>query len=96
DTIQLFKDIIKDSATVIWNGPLGFIEDKKFAKGTEEIARFLSTLSNFRIVGGGETVSLVINLGLEDKFNFISTGGGAMLDFLSGEKLPGLEALGYY
>jgi len=96
DTIKLFKQIIKDSSTVIWNGPLGFIEKEDFIKGTREIASFLSEISSFRVVGGGETVSLLVKLGFEDKFDFVSTGGGAMLDFLSGERLPGLEVLGYY
>ena len=92
-TIKLFQEKILKAKTVFWNGPLGKIEEKEFAKGTEAIARAIINSSAFSVVGGGETVDFINDLGLAEKFNHVSTGGGAMLEFLSGEKLPGLVAL---
>ncbi len=80
--------------TILWSGPLGFFENEKFERGTKEIAE--SIVSNhlaFKIIGGGDTISAVNKFGLLDKFDYVSTGGGAMLKFLSGEKMPGLEVL---
>lgn len=93
-TIKLFREKIIEAETIIWNGPLGKIEEKAFKKGTEEIAKAIIDSKVFSIAGGGETVEFIKGLKLVDKFSHISTGGGAMLVFLSGEKLPGVEALG--
>ncbi len=90
-----FADIIKNSKTVVWNGPMGLSEVEIFSKGTRVVAEAVSGVSK-SIIGGGDTISAVDKLKMIDKFGFVSTGGGAMLDFLAGEKLPGLEALGYY
>ena len=80
--------------TIIWNGPLGDIRRKRFEKGTVEIAKSIASNKRaFIIVGGGETVMFLKKLKLDKKINFISTGGGAMLDFLAGKKLPGIKAL---
>ena len=79
--------------TIFWNGPLGMIEEKEFSQGSEEIARAIIKSNAFSIVGGGETVEFINRLSLAKKFNHLSTGGGAMLEFLSGEELPGLKAL---
>jgi len=92
-TIDLFKEKISQAKTIFWNGPLGKIEEKRFLKGTEEIAKAIIKSGAFSVVGGGETVEFINKIGLIDKFNHISTGGGAMLEFLSGEKLPGIESL---
>jgi phosphoglycerate kinase len=92
-TISIFQEKISQTKTVFWNGPLGRIEDKKFAEGTKAIAQAIANSGAFSVVGGGETVDFINDLGLAEKFNYVSTGGGAMLEFLSGEKLPGLEAL---
>ena len=92
-TIRLFKEKIAQAKTILWNGPLGLIEDEQFSKGTAEIAKAIVESGAFSIVGGGETVEFINKLGLAEKFSHVSTGGGAMLAFLSGEKLPGLEAL---
>ena len=81
---------------VIWNGPLGLFEDDRFAIGTNSVARAIADLKVPTILGGGDTIAAVNKLGFLDKFDFVSTGGGAMLEFLAGNKLPGLEALGYY
>lgn len=96
-TVREYASVIKKSKTVIWNGPMGLFEKKKFAAGTAGVWR--AVLANRKakiVVGGGETTSSLALLGKKRKVPknvFLSTGGGAMLDFLSGEKLPGIEAL---
>jgi phosphoglycerate kinase len=72
---------------------LGLTEDKRYQKGTEEILRAIIKSGAFSVVGGGDTVEFINQLGLDSKFNHVSTGGGAMISFLAGEKLPGLESL---
>jgi len=93
ETIKLFSAKIAQAKTIFWNGPLGKIEDKEFSAGTEAVARAISESGAFSVVGGGETVEFITKLDLIKKFSHVSSGGGAMLAFLSGEKLPGLEAL---
>ncbi len=93
ETISLFKEKIHSAKTVFWNGPLGQTEEKEFTVGTEEIARAIVQSKAFSVVGGSNTVEFLSKIGLIDKFSHISTGGGAMIAFLSGEKLPGIEAL---
>jgi phosphoglycerate kinase len=92
-TLQTWKDALKDAATVFWNGPLGVYEFPAFAKGTEGIARLLSTLSATTIVGGGDSVAAINALHLGEKFSHLSTGGGASLEYLEFGKLPGIDAL---
>ncbi len=93
-TIRKFSSFLRNARTIIWNGPLGLIEQKKFCKGTEALARTITrNRKAFSIVGGGETESFVRKRGLAGKFSLVSTGGGAMLMLLSGEKLPAIEAL---
>lgn len=91
-TIELYKEILSNARTIVWNGPLGKFEWKKFSKGTNEIAKFLATLDADVIIGGGDTENAISQLGLSEKF-FISTGGGACLEFLEGLKLSGIAAL---
>ncbi|PIP74358.1 MAG: phosphoglycerate kinase [Candidatus Levybacteria bacterium CG_4_10_14_0_2_um_filter_35_8] len=91
-----FKQIINLAKTVVWNGPMGITESSKLEdteRGTRILAEALAKRSSYKIVGGGDTVAYLKKVNLLDKFDFVSTGGGAMLDFLSGEKLPGIEAL---
>jgi len=92
-TIKIFKEKIFQAKTIFWSGPLGKIEEEKYQRGSKEIAKAIIKSGAFSVVGGGETVEFINQLGLTDKFNHVSTGGGAMLAFLSGEKLPGIEAL---
>ena len=92
-TRAAFRAAIADAATIVWNGPLGRFEDPAFAVATEEIARAIAAADGFTVVGGGESVEVVEKLGLRDKMDFVSTGGGAMLDFLAGATLPGVKAL---
>lgn len=95
EAIKEFCEIIGRAEFVVWNGPMGKYEDTLYARGTEAIARAASQ-APFSIVGGGDTVAAVDTFALRDKFSYVSTGGGAMLEFLSGKRLPALEALGYY
>jgi 3-phosphoglycerate kinase len=88
-----FVQIVQKAATIVWNGPMGFVEEEESAKGTEILAKGLAVSNSFKIVGGGDTIAYLKKANLLDKFNFVSTGGGAMLEFLAGEKLPGLAAL---
>lgn len=93
-TKKIFASEIMEARTVIWNGPLGLFEKKGFEKGSTAIARaIVSNKRCFSLAGGGETVLFLRKYRFFDKFNFVSTGGGAMLEFLAGEKLPGIEAL---
>jgi phosphoglycerate kinase len=93
-TIKLFEDKLKGAKTVVWNGPLGVFEMEKFAKGTEEIAKFLAGLKGATtIIGGGDTAAAMLKFKLEDKMSHISTGGGASLEYLEGRGLPGIDAL---
>ncbi len=92
-TIEIFRDKILSAKTVLWNGPFGKFEDENYKKGTLAIAKAIIESKAFSVVGGGETIEFLNKEGIVSKFNHVSTGGGAMLQFLSGEKLPGLIAL---
>lgn len=87
ETISLFSNYIKESKTIIWNGPLGFYEIEKFSLGTKEIAKFIASSNLTSIIGGGDTASAIINMELDKEFTHISTGGGATLKLLEGSKL---------
>jgi len=96
-TIHKIIDIINNSKTILWNGPAGYFENPSFANGSIEIAKKIieNNKSNkiFSVVGGGDTVSLLNNLKITGSFNFVSTAGGAFLEYLEGKKLPGIIAL---
>lgn len=85
--------LIASASCVVWNGPFGKFEQERFMAGTETIARAIAESSAESIIGGGDTIAAVHQLGILDSFSFVSTGGGAMLAFLAGQKLPGLAAL---
>jgi phosphoglycerate kinase len=85
-------DLAKKSRTVLWNGPLGKYEGG-FVESTDDLARAVAATSAHSIVGGGDTVASIENLGLMPHFSFVSTGGGAMLEFLAKGTLPGIAAL---
>ncbi|EAW34606.1 phosphoglycerate kinase [Lyngbya sp. PCC 8106] len=96
DSVKVFQDALGDCKTVIWNGPMGVFEMEKFAKGTEGIAQTLAGLTGTgttTIIGGGDSVAAVEQLGLGEKMSHISTGGGASLELLEGKELPGIAAL---
>jgi len=92
-TINLFKEKIKLAETIFWNGPLGKIEEKPFQNGSKEIAKAIIESGSVSVIGGGETVEFINKIGLTEKFSHVSTGGGAMLDFIVDGKLVGIEAL---
>jgi phosphoglycerate kinase len=93
ETVEAFRQELKKSRTVFWNGPLGVNEIPQFAAGTEAVAVLLAGLDATTVVGGGSTAEVIDGLGLADKVTFVSTGGGASLEFLGGEELPGVAAL---
>jgi phosphoglycerate kinase len=95
-TIEKFGDFLKRAKTVFWNGPLGWFEKPEFARGTFEVARMLSEGSALKVVGGGDTVSAVKQSGYAAKFDHLSTGGGAVLEYLENEGLPGIDILKNY
>lgn len=95
-TIEIFKEKIMQAKTVFWNGPFGKTEEEEFARGTMEIANAIIESKAFSVIGGGETQEFLSKIGLVSKFNHVSTGGGAMLSFLAGEEMPGLEALKWH
>ena len=91
-----FKEVIMNSKTILWNGPLGVFEMENFANGTIELGNYIaeSTANGaFSLVGGGDSVAAVKQFGLEDKMSYVSTGGGAMLEMLEGRILPGIAAI---
>jgi 3-phosphoglycerate kinase len=92
-TIDLFQRHLQTAKLVVWNGPLGYFEWAKFANGTMQIARYLGKLNVIKIAGGGETSAAISKFNLVHNFTHVSTGGGAALEFLSGKKMPGIEAL---
>ena len=93
DTIEFYATIIRRSSTVIWNGPVGYFEDARFAVGTNKLVEVIAGAPGTAYVGGGETVKAVLAQHAEKKIHFISTGGGAMLTLLEGRPLPALRAL---
>lgn len=96
ETIKRFGNVIQDSKTILWNGPVGVFEMEIFAKGTialgEQIAKATAS-GAFSLVGGGDSVAAVKQFGFENKVSYVSTGGGAMLEMLEGKSLPGIEAI---
>jgi phosphoglycerate kinase len=90
----LFAAEIKKCKTIFWNGPMGVFEFANFSSGTKVVAQALSEVDGMAVVGGGDSAAAVRKLGFEDRdFGYISTGGGASLEYLEGKELPGLVAL---
>jgi phosphoglycerate kinase len=96
ETVNHFANALADAKTIIWNGPMGVFEEQPFDEGTIGVAKAVADAADRRatvIVGGGDSVAAVTKAGVADHITHISTGGGATLEFLAGEKLPGVEAL---
>ena len=96
-TIKIIKQLIEDSNTILWNGPAGYFENPNFSKGSVEIAKKIVEKNKdntiYSVAGGGDTVALLNSIGATNNFNFVSTAGGAFLEYLEGKELPGIKAL---
>lgn len=95
-TIDKFSEIIKNSKTIIWNGPMGVFEMSSFQNGTESIAKIIAETTEkgaFSLIGGGDSVAAINKYNLKDKVSYVSTGGGAMLEYIEGKELPGIKAI---
>jgi phosphoglycerate kinase len=94
-TLDEIKKIIDGSSTILWNGPLGYFENENFSLGSSEVAKYIANRGKkiFSVVGGGDTVAVINSLNMNNKFNFVSTAGGAFLEYLEGKVLPGIKAL---
>ncbi|MBN2524379.1 MAG: phosphoglycerate kinase [Bacteroidales bacterium] len=96
DTMNTFTEVIKNSRTILWNGPMGVFEMEKFAVGTSTVAKALSEATSngaYTLIGGGDSVAAINKNGLADKVSYVSTGGGAMLEYMEGKELPGIKAI---
>ncbi len=96
DTIKDYHDVLMNSKSILWNGPVGVFEMETFANGTNSLARSIAEATEagaYSLIGGGDSVSAIADVGLTDKMSFISTGGGAMLELLEGKTLPGVAAI---
>ena len=95
-SIEKFREAILKSRTILWNGPMGVFEMKPFQRGTRSIAEAVATATGkgaFSLVGGGDSVAAVNQFELSDRISYVSTGGGAMLEYLEGKELPGIAAI---
>lgn len=96
ESIKTFSDVIANSKTVLWNGPMGVFEMEKFAKGTTAVALAVAKATSngaFTLIGGGDSVAAINKNKLADKVSYVSTGGGAMLEYMEGKVLPGIKAI---
>jgi phosphoglycerate kinase len=93
ESIKSFIESLQRMKTIVWNGPMGKIEDQAYQSGTLALAEGITKIPAYTVLGGGDTIAFLKTKGLLDKFSFVSVGGGAMLEFLAGERLPGLVAL---
>jgi phosphoglycerate kinase len=96
EAIKQFTDVILKSKTLLWNGPMGVFEMEKFQAGTKAIAEAIAEATQkggFSLVGGGDSVSAINQFGYHDKVSYVSTGGGAMLEYFEGQELPGIAAI---
>jgi phosphoglycerate kinase len=96
ESIRIFSDVIEKSKTILWNGPMGVFEMDKFSKGTSAIAQAIARATEkgaFSLIGGGDSVSAINKNKLADKVSYVSTGGGAMLEYMEGKELPGIKAI---
>jgi phosphoglycerate kinase len=96
DTIQTYENVISQSKTILWNGPMGVFEMENFQKGTKRIAESIAIATQkgaFSLIGGGDSVAAINRFKLADKVSYVSTGGGAMLEYMEGKELPGIKAI---
>jgi phosphoglycerate kinase len=96
ETSKLFSDVIKNSKTILWNGPMGVFEMTKFEVGTKAVAvAVVESTKNgaFSLIGGGDSAAAVSKFGFENQVSYVSTGGGALLEYMEGKELPGVKAI---
>ena len=96
ESAAMYRDVILGAKTIVWNGPMGVFEMPNYAKGTLAVAEALAEATEkgaLSVVGGGDSVAAIKQMRFEDKISHVSTGGGAMLEFLEGKALPGIDAL---
>lgn len=96
DSVKAFEKVISDSKTILWNGPMGVFEMEKFENGTRKIAEAVAEATKkgaFSLIGGGDSAAAVAKFGLEDQVSYVSTGGGALLEYMEGKELPGVKAI---
>ena len=96
ETAKLFAAVVTDSKTILWNGPMGVFEMEKFEVGTRAIAEAVVEATRngaFSLIGGGDSAAAVSKFGLEDQVSYVSTGGGALLEYMEGKELPGVKAI---
>jgi phosphoglycerate kinase len=96
ESIKIFSDVIENSKTILWNGPMGVFEMEKFSKGTSAVAQAIAKATAkgaFSLIGGGDSVAAINKNKLADKVSYVSTGGGAMLEYMEGKVLPGIAAI---
>jgi phosphoglycerate kinase len=98
-SIKKFSEVIENSKTILWNGPMGVFEMPNFQKGTVEIAKAIARATEkgaFSLVGGGDSVAAINQFNMADKVSYVSTGGGALLEYIEGQVLPGIKAVRGY
>ena len=95
ETIRQYTAAIRSAKTVIWNGPMGVFEIDAFSAGTMSVAQAVADVGGTTIIGGGDSIAAVAKAGVTDRITHISTGGGASLEFLGGQELPGVKALSH-
>jgi phosphoglycerate kinase len=96
ESICLFSEVIEGSKTIIWNGPMGVFEMSNFENGTKKIGESICKATKngaFSLIGGGDSVAAIRKFNLQNQISYISTGGGAMLEYLEGKELPGVKAI---
>ena len=93
DTARAYGDYLREAGTIVWNGPLGVFEHPEFCRGTRQLAEAVAASNAFSIAGGGDTLAAVEEFGVAKAISYISTGGGAFLEFLEGKKLPAVAVL---
>ena len=93
ETAKIYADVIKDVKTIVWNGPVGVFEMPAFEKGTKAITEAIANSAAYSFAGGGDTIAAIDQFGAADRINYISTGGGSMLEYLEGKELPGVAIL---
>ncbi|MDE2272970.1 MAG: phosphoglycerate kinase, partial [Gammaproteobacteria bacterium] len=93
DTAELYAQLLKQAGTIVWNGPVGVFEFDQFGEGTRAVAEAVAESQAFSIAGGGDTLAALDKYGVADRISYISTGGGAFLEFLEGRELPAVAML---